>query len=75
MTLEPKSQSARQMLPELKIALATNNFSLASTVLVFADGSTMENDYTNAVINPPLDRNLFEWKPPDNFKVTNPLTP
>jgi outer membrane lipoprotein-sorting protein len=72
MDLQSKSQSARQMLPELKIALATNNFSLASTTLVFADGSMMENDYTNAIINPSLDQNLFDWKPPADYKVTEP---
>lgn len=72
MNLQPKSQSARQMLPALKIALATNDFSLASTTLVFADGSMMENDYTNAVSNPSLDQNIFEWKPPPDFQVTEP---
>ncbi|SRR5581483_5611041 len=72
MTLQPKSQGARQMLPELKIMLATNDFSLASTTLVFADGSMMENDYTNAVVNPSLDRNMFEWTPPADYKVTEP---
>jgi len=75
MDLQPKSSSARQMLPELKIALAANDFTLASTTLVFADGSTMENDYTNDIINPSLDKNLFEWQPPADYKVTNPLAP
>lgn len=72
MVLQPKSAGARQMLSELRIALATNNFSLDSTTLVFADGSMMQNNYTNAVINPSLDQNLFEWKPPPDFKVTEP---
>lgn len=72
MDLQPKSQSARQMLPELKIALATNDFSLASTTLVFADGSVMENNYTNTVVNPSLDQNIFKWQPPADYKVTEP---
>jgi outer membrane lipoprotein-sorting protein len=62
------------MMPEMLISLATNNFSLASTELVFVDGSRMRNDFTNAVLNPPLDKNLFEWTPPDDFKVINPLS-
>ncbi|HZF01788.1 MAG TPA: outer membrane lipoprotein carrier protein LolA [Methylomirabilota bacterium] len=73
LTLQPKSPGARQMLPEMQMALATNDFSLASTTLIFADGSTMRNDFTNAVLNPPLDKNLFEWKPPDDFKITEPM--
>jgi len=73
LSLQPKSVFARRMMPELDIGLATNNFSLASTELVFVDGSTMRNDFTNAVLNPPLDEKLFEWSPPADFKVTNPF--
>jgi outer membrane lipoprotein-sorting protein len=75
LSLQPKSKFALQMMPELKIGLATNDFSLASTELVFVDGSTMRSDFTNAVLNPPLDEKLFEWTPPDDFKVTNPFAP
>src|SRR6267142_1327491 len=54
MSLSPKSPFARRMMPELCIGLATNDFSLASTELVFVDGSRMRNDFTNSVMNPPL---------------------
>ncbi len=73
--LQPKSVFARQMMPELRLGVATNDFSLASTELVFVDGSTMRSDFTNAVLNPPLDSNLFRWTPPADFKITNPLAP
>jgi len=72
-TLQPKSRFARQMMTELCITLATNNFSLAATELVFVDGSRMRNDFTNAVLNPSLDEKLFEWQPPPDYKVTEPL--
>jgi outer membrane lipoprotein-sorting protein len=75
LSLQPKSIFARRMMPELKIGLATNDFSLASTELIFVDGSRMRNDFTNAVLNPVLDEKLFEWTPPDDFKVTNPFAP
>jgi outer membrane lipoprotein-sorting protein len=71
--LQPKSMFARQMMPELRLGVATNDFSLASTELVFVDGSTMRSDFTNAVLNPTLDPNLFRWTPPAGFKITNPL--
>jgi outer membrane lipoprotein-sorting protein len=73
MSLQPKNVFARRMMPELRIGLATNDFSLASTELIFVDGSRMRNDFTNAVLNPTLDENLFKWSPPDDFKVTNPF--
>jgi len=71
--LQPKSVFARRMMPELNIGLTTNDFSLASTELVFVDGSRMRNDFTNAVLNPPLAEKLFKWTPPADFKVTNPF--
>src|SRR5882672_3647388 len=45
-TLQPKSASARRMMPRIKIAFATGDFSLRSTELQFADGSSMRNDFT-----------------------------
>ena len=73
MSLQPKSTFARRMMPELRIGLATNDFSLASTELVFVDGSRMRNDFTNAVLNPVLDEKLFEWRPPSDFKIVEPF--
>jgi outer membrane lipoprotein-sorting protein len=73
MSLQPKSVFARRMMPELVIGLATNDFSLASTELVFVDGSRLRNDFTNAVLNPPPDDTLFKWSPPADYKVANPF--
>jgi outer membrane lipoprotein-sorting protein len=73
LSLQPKSVFARRMMPELHIGLATNDFSLTSTELVFVDGSRMRNDFTNAILNPTFDENLFKWNPPEDFKVTNPF--
>jgi len=73
LSLQPKSAFARRMMPELRIGLATNDFSLVSTELVFVDGSRMRNDFTNAILNPALDEKIFEWTPPAEFKVTDPF--
>jgi outer membrane lipoprotein-sorting protein len=73
-TLQPKSASARRMMPHIKIAFATNDFSLRGTELQFADGSTMRNDFTNAVLNPKLDDSLFTPKVDPTFKVIEPFT-
>ena len=73
LTLSPQSAFARQMMPELRLGLATNDYSLVSTEMIFVDGSRMRSDFTNAVVNPALDKKLFEWTPPPDFKVTEPL--
>jgi outer membrane lipoprotein-sorting protein len=61
-------------MPELRINLATHDFSLAATEMVFVDGSTMRSDFTNAVMNPATDTNLFHWRAPADYKVTEPLS-
>jgi hypothetical protein len=37
------------------------------------DGSRMRNDFTNAILNPALDKNFSEWQPPPDYKVTEPF--
>lgn len=73
LSLTPQSAFARKMMPELRLGLATNDYSLFSTEMIFVDGSRMRSDFTNAVMNPVLDKNIFDWSPPLDFKVTEPL--
>jgi outer membrane lipoprotein-sorting protein len=72
-SLSPQSGFARKMMPELRLGLATNDFSLLSTEMIFVDDSRMRSDFTNAVMNPTLDKGTFSWSPPPDFKVTEPL--
>ena len=74
LSLQPKSTFARKLMPELRLGLATNDFALLGTELIFVDGSSMRNDFTNGVLNPPLDEHLFDWTPPADFKVSNPFS-
>jgi outer membrane lipoprotein-sorting protein len=71
--LEPKSASARQMMPQLKIAFETNDFALKATELQFADGSTMRNDFQNPVLNPKVEADIFLPKIGPDYKVVEPL--
>jgi outer membrane lipoprotein-sorting protein len=71
--LQPKSASARRMMPQIKIAFDTKDFSLRATELQFADGSTMRNDFYNAVLNPKLDAEIFAPKIESDFKIVEPL--
>src|SRR5437773_6825074 len=72
-TLQPRSASARRMMPHIKIVFATSDFSLRATELQFADGSRMRNDFTNAVMNPKLDDSLFTPKFDKDFQIIEPL--
>jgi outer membrane lipoprotein-sorting protein len=71
--LQPASAFARRMMKEIRVGLATNDFSLTSTELVFGDDSRMRNDFTNAVLNSTLAMDLFDWMPGAEFKITEPL--
>ena len=73
MTLQPRSASARKFISEILIGFRTNDFSIAVTELKFADGSGLRNDFTNTVLNRPIDPALFQIKLPPDFTVVEPL--
>lgn len=75
LALAPASAATRQLVPELRLRFATNDFQLAGTELIMVDGSRMRTDFTNAVLNPVLDPGVFSWRPSPDFKVTKPLAP
>ena len=55
MTLQPRSDSARKFIGEIVIGFHTNDFTIAATEMKFADGSSLRNDFTNVVLNQPID--------------------
>ena len=61
------------MMPQIKIAFDTNDFSLRATELQFADGSTMRNDFMNPVLNPKVDEGMFAPQIPADYKIIEPL--
>ena len=71
--LQPRSALARRLVAELKLALLTNDFSLAATELRLSDGSLLKNEFTNIRQNPPIDDALFDFKPGSDFKIVEPL--
>jgi outer membrane lipoprotein-sorting protein len=73
LTLQPKSATARKLMPQIKIGFSTKDSSLSMTELQFADGSTMRNDFKNGLINPKLDDSLFTPKLESDYKVSEPL--
>jgi outer membrane lipoprotein-sorting protein len=73
LVLEPKSASARRMMPRLEIDFGTRDFLLRGTELHFADGSSLRNDFKNPVLNPKLDKMLFTPEIPPDYKHIEPL--
>jgi outer membrane lipoprotein-sorting protein len=73
MILEPRSSSARKMMPQFKIGFSTNDFTLTATEMQFADGSTMRNDFKNGKVNETIDPSLFEPKLGSDYKVVEPM--
>ena len=71
--LQPKSAAARRLMPQIKITFATNDFSLRATELVFADGSSLRNDFTNSQFNVKLDERVFNPKLEPEMKIIEPL--
>ena len=71
--LEPKSVSARRMMPRITIDLASTNFALVATELEFGDGSTMRNDFRNQQVNPAIAPGLFAPPIDPAFKVVEPI--
>jgi len=73
LTLQPKSATARKLMPQIKIGFSTKNSMLTSTELQMADGSTMRNDFKNTDLNPKIDASLFTPKLEGDYKVTQPF--
>lgn len=74
-TLQPRSGTARKMIKEIHFGLQTNDYSLAFNSMVFADGSSMRNDFSHSITNGPLSDTLFELNVGEGFTIVNPLKP
>jgi outer membrane lipoprotein-sorting protein len=71
--LQPQSAAARRMMKAIQVGLSTNDFSLRSTELTLSDGSSLRNDFTNAVLNSELPEHCFDAKLEPEVAVVEPL--
>ncbi len=71
--LQPKSFSARRMMPQITLAFGTNDFQLRATELQFGDGSTMRNEFRHVQFNPKIDDALFAPRLDADYKVVEPM--
>ena len=73
MTLQPRSEAARKFIGQIVIGFHTNDFTIAVTEMKFADGSKLHNDFTNVVLNQPIEAKMFEAELPADYTVVEPL--
>jgi len=73
MTLQPKSESARQFIGSVIMGFHTNDYIIADSQMDFSDGSTLRNDFSDVIFNQPMDPKLFETNVPSDYTVAQPL--
>ncbi|HZR15865.1 MAG TPA: outer membrane lipoprotein carrier protein LolA [Verrucomicrobiae bacterium] len=73
LVLQPKSAAARRMMPQIQIEFDRKDLALRATELRFADGSSMRNDFSNAVLNPSINPDLLSPQIPSDYKIVEPL--
>jgi outer membrane lipoprotein-sorting protein len=71
--LEPKSASARRLMPRLRIGFGDEDLLLRFTELHFADGSTMRNNFQKPDLNIPIRSELFAPELGADYKIVEPL--
>ena len=73
MTLQPRSEAARKFIGQIVIGFRTNDFTIAITEMKFADGSKLHNDFTNVVLNAPIEPKMFTADLPADYTISEPL--
>jgi len=71
--LRPSGEQVRRLVEEVRFEVDAEDYTLRATELVFPDGSTMRNEFSNHEIDPQLDETLFEARLGDDWKVSRPL--
>ena len=72
LALQPRSASARKLMPEIQITFSLRDNVLRATQLRFTDGSLLRNDFTNVVMNQKLDESLFAPVIGADYQVSQP---
>ncbi|MCP5519542.1 MAG: outer membrane lipoprotein carrier protein LolA [Verrucomicrobiales bacterium] len=73
--LTPRSAAASRFMTGVQLELEPATFEMRANEMRFADGSSLRNDFTNAVVNPPLPDDRFEYPLPPDFQVVEPGQP
>lgn len=72
LALQPKSVSARRLMPQVRVSFDTRGCSLLATEVTFADGSQLRNEYAGAAANAPVSDTLFQPRLDPDFTLVEP---
>jgi len=72
LSLQPRSASARRLMPLIKIGFGPTDYQLRFTEIRFADGSSMRNDFHQVRVNPALPDDLFEPSLEPDWEIVRP---
>ena len=72
LAMQPRSPGVRKMLEQVQLEFHASTLELMATQMSFKDGSTLRNDFSNAVANPAIAEGQFRPEIPTGFKVTTP---
>jgi len=73
LVLQPRSAAARKFVARLEISFRADDFSPAGTALTFSDGSSLRNEFSHSVANPPLAPELFETQLDPGVTLVEPM--
>jgi outer membrane lipoprotein-sorting protein len=73
LVLQPKSPSARRLMPQIRISFGIEDFALRATELQFADGSTLRNEFVNPQLNHAIEPALFDPSLDRSYEIVDPL--
>jgi outer membrane lipoprotein-sorting protein len=71
--LRPSAKAAQRLLEAVRMTVDSSDYTLLSTELVFPDGSTMRNQFSNHRLNPPLEETLFRVNLEKDYRIVEPL--
>jgi outer membrane lipoprotein-sorting protein len=72
MVLRPRSARARGLIESVVIEFDPEQQGPRATELRFAEGTTLRNDFSAAVVNPSLEEGWFEAKVPEGYEISRP---
>jgi len=73
-SLVPKDKDLRSVLSDLVLVISTEDYSVVGSSFTDAQGNVNEYTFSDIVINPELDPELFRFKIPHGAKVILPIT-
>jgi len=71
--LRPSARQARRLLEKIWLEVSAQDYILKTTELVFPDGSTMKNQFSEHQLNPVLDDGLFGFDIGEGYRIVEPL--